>query len=77
MVDSDDDAAPAGYSRPVSRRLLKDPPPEAPVEAVIDDEELKKAAKATAAAPAAPAHGRPKRAGNALAFPEWQKKPPT
>ena len=74
---ADDEGAPAGYSRPSSRRMMKAPPPEAPVEASIADEELKKAAKAVAAGAAAPDHGRPAGASNALAFHGWQKNPPT
>lgn len=53
--------------------MMKAPPPEAPIEASIDDEELKKAAKTLAAGAAAPAHGRPAGAGNALAFHGWKK----
>ena len=77
MAHDDDAPAPEGYSRPVDKRLLKAPPadaPAAPAEAAVDDEALKKAAKATTAAPpAAPDHGRPKGAGNALAFHNWKK----
>lgn len=79
MVDPDDDA-PEGYSRPIRAKLAKAPPPEKAEakEAAVDDEALAKAAKQTTAAePAAPDHGRPKGAGNALAFHEWKKKPPT
>jgi hypothetical protein len=54
--------------------MMKAPPAEAPIEAAINDEELKKAAKVTdAGVAAAPAHGRPAGAGNALAFHGWKK----
>ena len=77
MSDDDGDVSvPAGYSRPTSRRMAKAPPPEAPVEATIDDEELKKAARTVAAGTAAPTHGRPAGASNALAFHGWQKPTP-
>ena len=71
----DDTAAPEGYSRPVTRRMTKAPPPDNDVAGAVDDGLEPATAKTTTVAPPAPAHGRPKGAGNAVAFHEWKKPP--
>ncbi len=73
------DDVPEGFEFSRSRQLAKAPPPEriSPTdEPAATLEEAKKPAVAVAAGPAAPAHGRPPGAGNALAFHNWRKTPP-
>jgi hypothetical protein len=74
MTSDDDTAAPEGYARPVTRRMTKAPPPD-DVDAVAADTLERTAAAAAPLPAAAPAHGRPKGAGNAVAFHEWKKPP--
>ncbi len=78
-----DDDVPEGYSRPVNPRMMKAPPPEARAAATTtndDDDEVDKTVKTFAGstasqAPAAPDHGRPRGANNALAFHQFKKSP--
>jgi hypothetical protein len=76
---SDPDDVPEGFEFSRSRQLAKAPPPEriSPTdEPAATLEEARKPAVAVAAGPAAPSHGRPAGAGNALAFHHWKKTPP-
>ncbi len=79
-VNSDHDALPAGFSFPRSSRLLKAPTQrkgagvaDATDSMGADDHEKKSQAVVAVPAPAAPGHGRPAGAGNALAFHAWKK----
>jgi hypothetical protein len=82
-VTSEHDDVPAGFSFPRSSQLHKAPPPrkfaavaDATDSVGVDDHDKKSQAVVAAAAPAAPGHGRPVGAGNALAFHAWKKAPP-
>lgn len=74
-----DDDAPEGFLFELPSELSKAAPPPRPVANAPDaaqEAELAKAARAVAApGPASVQHGRPKGAGNALAFHTWGKDP--